>query len=160
MRFLFLIPGLVCLFLGAVFLLIFRMSRSKQETEEQRFTGRAWARLVDTGSKIERDPKERAHTVYFGIYEYDTADGQHVTSASEFCYGNEQGIPGTQGNMVQICYDPRKPADFALLEEQAVARSVWPTFRKTGIGLLILGLLLILAAAAVVSGAIKLFPDA
>ena len=155
MRFLLLIPGLACLFLGAVFLLVFRMSRNKQEEEEQRFTGRAWARLADTGSKSERDPDGRAHTVYFGIYEYDTADGQRVTSASEFCYGNEQDIPGTQGNMVKICYDPRKPTDYALPEEQAITLRIMPTVKKIGIWLMILGVLLTLAAAAVISGVIN-----
>ena len=156
MRFLLLIPGLACLFLGAVFLLVFRMSRNKQEEEEQRFTGRAWARLADTGSKSERDPDGRAHTVYFGIYEYDTADGQRVTSACEFCYGNEQDIPGTQGNMVKICYDPQKPADYALPEEQAITLRIMPKVKKNGIWLMILGVLLTLAAAAVISGVINL----
>ena len=94
--------------------------------------------------------------MYFGIYEYDTADGQRVTSASEFCYGNEQDIPGTQGNMVKICYDPRKPTDYALPEEQAITLRIMPTVKKIGIWLMILGVLLTLAAAAVISGVINL----
>ena len=159
MRFLSLIPGLTCLFLGGVFLLVSRSSRIRYETTEQRFTGRAWARLAGTDSRTERDIKNRAHTVYFGIYEYDTADGQHVSSVSEFGYHDEQCIPGTQGNMVKVCYDPRKPTDFALPEEQAVALSVWPIFKRIGIGLTILGVLLSLAAAAVILGFFNLFPD-
>ena len=159
MRFLFLISGLTCLFLGGVFLLVSRSSRIRYETTEQRFTGRAWARLAGTDSRTERDIKNRAHTVYFGIYEYDTADGQHVSSASEFGYHDEQCIPGTHGNMVKVCYDPRKPTDFALPEEQAVALSVWPIFKRIGIGLTILGVLLSLAAATVILGFFNLFPD-
>jgi hypothetical protein len=61
---------------------------------------------------------------------------------------------------VQVCYDPRNPTDFALPEEQALALTVWPKFQKTGIGLTVLGVLLILAAAAVIFGGFNPFPDA
>ena len=70
MRALYLIPGLVCLFLGAVFLLVFRSSRIRQETEEHSLTAQTWGRLAGTGNRINRNYENRARTVYFGIYEY------------------------------------------------------------------------------------------
>ena len=159
MRFLYLIPGLACLFIGGVFLLVFQKSRGGQEAKERRFTGRAWARLVDTESRTEHDINKRAHTVYYGVYAFDTADGQQVTSASDFGYHSERGIPGAQGNQVKICYDPQNPADFALPEEQAITADILPKLRKVGIGLTALGILLLLAAAAILLGLLPLLSE-
>lgn len=152
MRALYLIPGLVCLFLGTVFLLVFRTSRIRQETEEHSLTAQTWGRLAGTGNRINRNYENRARTVYFGIYEYDTADGQHISSAAGFCYSRPEDIPGTKGNMVKILYNPQKPVEFVLPEEQAVARTVWPIFRKIGIGLTALGVLLTVVAIAAMIG--------
>ena len=55
MRALYLIPGLVCLFLGGIFLLVYRSSRIKQETTNRDVTAQTWGRLVDTESKTERE---------------------------------------------------------------------------------------------------------
>ena len=127
MKALFFIPGVVCLFIGLVFVLVFRYRTNADEKTERSMIAQGWAKLVDTGSRLEYDYHNRARTVYFGIYEYDTADGQHISSASDFGYGN-------------------------LLEEQAVSKTVLPAFRKVGIILSVLGILLIAAAIAAVLG--------
>ena len=152
MRVLYLIPGLVCLFLGGVFLLFFRSSRNKQETIDREITAQTWGRLVDTESRTERDYENRTRTVYYGIYEYDTADGQHVSSAADYSYHTLQNVPGTQGNTVRVLYNPKKPDEFILPEEQAAFKAIWPKFKKTGIGLTVLGAVLTLAAVAAIFG--------
>ena len=45
MRALYLIPGLVCLFLGGIFLLVYRSSRIKQETTDRDVTAQTWGGL-------------------------------------------------------------------------------------------------------------------
>ena len=159
MRALYLIPGLVCLFLGGFFLLIYRSSRIKQETTDRDITAQTWGRLVDTESRTELDYKNRAHTVYYGIYEYETADGQHISSASGYSYHTLQDVPGTQGNAVKLLYNPKKPDEFILPEEQAAFKAIWPQFRKTGIGLTILGIVLTAAAVAALLGIFDLLFD-
>jgi hypothetical protein len=96
--------------------------------------------------------------VYYGVYEYDTVDGQHISSASGFGYGNPKAIPGTQGNMVKIRYNPNTPTEFVLLEEQAVSGTVLPSFRKVGIILSVLGILLTAAAVAAILGLFDSLP--
>ena len=147
-RGLFFVPGLVCLLLGCVFLLVHRYSKIKHEASENSLTGRTWAKLEDIGERIKRDYENRMRKVYYGVYEYNTADGQHISSASEFDYSNQEAIPGADGKMVNVRYNLNNPTEFALEEEQAVLASVWPKLRKTGIWLLVLGILLIASAAA------------
>lgn len=50
--------------------------------------------------------------------------------------------------MVKILYDPDKPTEFALAEERAISVSVWPTFKKVGIILMVIGVLLTALTAA------------
>ena len=152
MRALFFIPGLACLFIGVMFLLVYRHSSIADEASERSKVAQGWAKLVDTGSRLEYDYKNRSRTVHYGVYEYDTVDGQHISSASDFGYGNPKDIPGTQGNMVKIRYNPNNPTAFALPEEQAVSRTVLPAFRKVAIILTVLGVLLTAAAIAAISG--------
>ena len=152
MRALFFIPGLACLFIGVMFLLVYRHSSIADEASERSKVAQGWAKLADTGSRLEYNYENRSRTVYYGVYEYDTVDGQHISSASDFGYGNPKDIPGTQGNMVKIRYDPNNPTEFVLLEEQAVSRTVLPTLRKIGIILSVLGILLTAAAIAAISG--------
>ena len=152
----FLIPGVVCLFLGVVFLLVYRHSSTKAEASERNMTGRAWAKLADTGSRTEYDTKDRAHTVYFGIYEYDTADGQHVSAASDFGYCDTKDVPGVRGNLVKARYNPNNPAEFALEEEQEISKTVWPKFKKTGMLLTALGILFAAAAVAAMLGLFRI----
>jgi hypothetical protein len=152
MRALFFIPGVACLFIGIVFLLVFRLGSIEDERAEHSMIAQGWAKLVDTGRRLKYDYKNRSRTVYYGVYEYDTVDGQHISSASDFGYGNPKDIPGTQGNMVKIRYDPNNPTAFALPEEQAVSRTVLPAFRKVGIILTVLGVLLTAAAIAAILG--------
>ena len=151
MKALYLIPGLVCLLIGGTFLFLVRYSRIKQETADRNLKGKTWGKLVHTGSRSERD-YQATHTVFFGVYEYDTADGQHVSSASDFGYRRPDEVPGTQGNMVSILYNPDDPSEMALSEEQARAQSIMPQFRKTGITILILGILLTIVALAGILG--------
>ena len=148
MRGLFLLPGLVCLFLGVVFLLIFRHMRSRQEVMDRSIKAKTWGKLTDTGSRIERDYDNRTHTVHFGIYDYDTADGQHISSASDFCYTNPELIPGSGGDMVKILYDPDKPTEFVIPEERVISIGIWSSFKKAGIIMLVIGIPLTVAAAA------------
>ena len=106
---------------------------------------------------IKRDAAEIAdehngEVVYYGIYEYETADGQHISSASGYSYHTLQDVPGTQGNAVKLLYNPKKPDEFILPEEQAAFKAIWPQFRKTGIGLTVLGAVLTLAAVAALLG--------
>ena len=54
--------------------------------------------------------------------------------------------------MVKVRYNPKDPNEFVLLEEQAVSKTVLPAFRKVGIILSVLGILLIAAAIAAVLG--------
>ena len=152
MRALFFIPGIVCLFIGVVFLLVFRYRSIADEKSERSMNAQGWAKLVDTGSRLEYDYNNRARTVYFGVYEYDTADGQHISSASDFGYGNPKDVPGAQGNMVKARYNPKNPTEFGLLEEQAVSKTVLPVFRKVGIILSVIGILLTAAAIAAILG--------
>ena len=152
MRALYLIPGMVCLFLGGIFLLIFRSSRIKQQTMDHDLRAQTWGRLADTGSKTERDYENRLRTVYYGIYEYDTADGQHISSASQYSYHTPQDVPGTKGNMVKVLYNPKNPTEFILPEEKDAFQAIWPKFKKTGIGLTVLGIILTIAAVAAMLG--------
>ena len=152
MRALFFIPGVVCLFIGVVFVLVFRYRTIADEKSERSMIAQGWAKLVDTGSRLEYDYNNRARTVYYGVYEYDTADGQHISSASDFGYGNPKGIPGAQGNMVKVRYNPNNPTEFVLSEEQAVSKTVLPVFRKVGIILSVIGVLLTAAAIAAILG--------
>ena len=152
MRAFFFIPGVACLFIGVVFLLVFRYRTIEDERSERRLIAQGWAKLTDTGSRLEYNYENRSRTVYFGVYEYDTADGQHISSASDFGYGNPKDIPGTQGNMVKIRYNPKSPAEFVLTEEQALSKTVWPKFKEVGIRLTIIGLFLTAAAAALLLG--------
>ena len=153
MRALFLIPGLTCLLLGVVFLLVYRNGRARQEACDRSQTGEAWGRLTGTGERTEWDIDNRSRTVHYGIYEYDTADGQHISSASNFGYYSPEAVPGAQGKMVKLRYNPGNPSEFTLAEEKAVTVSVWPKFRKVGILLTVIGVLLTLAAAAAMLGA-------
>ena len=152
MRALYLIPGLVCLCLGGVFLLLYRHMCIRQEASDRSLTAQAWAKLVETGSRIEYNYDNRRETVYFGIYEFDAADGQHISSASDFGYLSPKDVPGTQGNMVKVFYNPNNPSEFALSEEQAVSKTIWPKFKKTGILLTVIGVLLTVAAIVVLLG--------
>ena len=81
---LWLIPGLVCMFLGAVFLLLFRYLCSQQEKKDRTIKAQTWGKLTGTGSRTEYDYKNRSRTVYYGIYEYQAADGRHYSAASGF----------------------------------------------------------------------------
>ena len=149
---LFFIPGIACLYIGVVFLRVFRVRGIEDERSARSMIAQGWAKLTDTGSRLEYDCKNRSRTVYYGVYEYDTVDGQHISSASDFGYGNPKDIPGTQGNMVKIRYNPLNPAEFVLLEEQAVSKTVLPSFRKVGIILSVLGILFSAAAIAAILG--------
>ena len=152
MRALFFIPGVACLFIGVFFLLVFRLRSIEDERSERSMIAQGWAKLVDTGSRLAYDYDNRSRTVYYGVYEYDTVNGQHISSASDFAYGNPNGIPGAQGNMVKIRYNPNSPTEFILLEEQVVSKAVLPSFRKVGIILLVLGILFSAAAIAAILG--------
>lgn len=152
MRALYFIPGLACLFIGVMFLLVYRRSIIADEASERSMNAQGWAKLADTGSRLEYNYENRSRTVYYGVYEYDTADGQHISSASDFGYGNPKDIPGTQGNMVKIRYNAKNPTEFALLEEQAVSRSVRPVLKRIGIWMTILGILLTATAVAAILG--------
>ena len=152
MSFLYLIPGFVCLFLGCIFLLLFRSKHSEQEKLDRSVTAQSWAKLTGTGSREEYDYDNRCHIVHFGIYEYDTADGQHISNASDFVYHDPEAIPGARGDLVKVQYNPNNPAEFALVEEQALAKTIWPKFKKTGIILTAVGILLTFAAIAAILG--------
>ena len=54
--------------------------------------------------------------------------------------------------MVKIHYNPKNPTEFALDEEQAISKTVWPKFRRVGILLTVLGILFTLAGVAVILG--------
>ena len=149
---LYLIPGLVCLFLGVVFLLLFRYLRGRQEQMDRTIKAQTWGKLTGTGSRTEYDYNNRARTVYYGIYEYEAADGRYYSAASDFGYCGPDSVPGTGGNMVKILYDPDKPTEFALAEERAISVSVWPTFKKVGIILMLIGVLLTAVTAAGLPG--------
>ena len=152
MRALFFIPGVVCLFIGVVFLLVFRYRSIAEEKSERSMIAQGWAKLVDTGSRLKYDYNNRSRTVNYGVYEYNTADGQYISSASDFGYGNPNDIPGAQGNMVKVRYNPNSPTEFVLLEEQAVSKTVLLSFRKIGIILSVLGILFSAAAIATILG--------
>ena len=152
MSWLYLIPGLICLLIGAGFLLIFRYSNTKEKELGHRVKAKAWAKLTDTGSRIEDEFNNRRRTVYFGIYEYDTDDGQHISSASAFGYTSPDIIPGAKGNMVNILYNPDKPSEFVLPEEQEHTASILPTIRKAGITFIVIGVPLTLLAVAGILG--------
>ena len=49
MKFLFLLPGLVCLLMGYVFLQLFRNRLRKEEASARNYTAKARARLVGNG---------------------------------------------------------------------------------------------------------------
>ena len=149
---LFFIPGAVCLLLGIIFLLVFRTLRIKEEKSDRSLKGEAWARLTDTKEKLEEDLDDKVRRVYFGIYEYDAADGQHISSTSDATYYDRKDIPGAQGNMIKIRYNPNDPAEFAIPEEQTASKSIWMKFRKIGIELIVLGVLLLTAATAGILG--------
>ena len=149
-----LFPGLVCLILGVVFLFVFRSSRLRQETMDRNFTSRAWAKLVNTETRTEYDYNNRARTVHYGIYEFDTAAGKHIKGASDFGYAVLEEVPG---GTVEICYNPDNPLEFYLPEEHTIAKATLPKFRKVGIRLTVLGILLTIAAIAFLAGAFDRF---
>ena len=49
---------------------------------------------------------------------------------------------------MKILYDPDRPTEFAVAEERAISVSVWPTFKKVGIILMVIGVLLTAVTAA------------
>ena len=153
MKVLYLIPGLICLLLGGIFLMVARQSRLELEAQDRDMTARAWGKLSDTGSRIERDINKMSHTRYFGIYEFDTADGRHVSVASKFGYHDPSVIPGANGDPVEILYDPQRPEAFVLPGEQAISRTVAPEFKSWGVKLTVIGLILTVAAIAAMLGA-------
>ncbi len=67
-------------------------------------------------------------TAGYGIYEYDNADGQHISSASDYSYHTLQDVSGTQGNTVKLLYNPKKPTEFILPEEQAAFKAIDPSY--------------------------------
>lgn len=152
MRALYLIPGLACLFIGSIFLLIYRRICDQQDASERSLTGQAWAKLVDTGSRSEYNYENRSKIVYFGVYEFDTADGQNIYAASSFGYYDPKDIPGTKGNMVKVRYNPGSPTEFAVLDEQAISDKVLPIFKRIGIFLTVLGVLLTVVAIVAMLG--------
>ena len=152
MRALYLIPGFACLFIGSIFLLIYQRICEQQDASERSLTGQAWAKLVDTGSRSEYNYENRSKIVYFGVYEFDTADGQNIYAASSFGYCDPKDIPGTKGNMVKVRYNPGNPTEFAVLDEQAVSDTVLPIFKRTGVFLAVLGVLLTVAAIIAMLG--------
>ena len=145
-----LFPGLVCLLLGVVFLLVFRGSRLRQEMMDRNFTSRTSAKLVDTETKTEYDYNNKASTRHYGIYEFDTAAGEHITAASDFGYAILEQVPG---ETVEIYYNPDNPTEFYLPEEHATTEATMPKFREVGIKLIVLGVLLTIAAIAFLAGA-------
>ena len=50
--------------------------------------------------------------------------------------------------MVKILYDPDRPTEFALAEERVISISISPTFKKVGIILTVIGVLLTTVTAA------------
>ena len=54
--------------------------------------------------------------------------------------------------MVKILYNPDRPTEIMLTEEQAVSVSIWPTFKKAGIILMVVGVLLTAVTAAGLPG--------
>ena len=60
--------------------------------------------------------------------------------------------------MVKIRYNAKNPTEFALLEEQAVSKTVLPSFRKVGIILSVLGILLTATAVAAILGLFDSLP--
>ena len=64
MRALFLIPGVVCLLLGGIFILVFRRSDILTRESERSMTAQSWAQLVEMGSRTEYNDENRSHTVY------------------------------------------------------------------------------------------------
>ena len=149
---LFLLPGGICLLLGIIFLLVSRKGQAGQEITDRLLAGEAWGRLTGTGQREEEDFDNIMRTMNFGIYEYDTADGQHISSASRASYTNLKDIPGIQGDMVKLRYDREHPAAFSLQEEQVFSRSFWPAFRKTGIRLTVIGVIVTAVTAAALLG--------
>ena len=145
-----LFPGFVCLILGFVFLFVFRNSRLRQETMDRNFTSRTWAKLVNTEARTEYDYNNRSRTVHYGIYEFDTVAGEHITGASDFGYAVLEKVPG---GTVEIYYNPDNPHEFYLPEEHAISKSTLPKFREVGIRLTVLGILLTIAAIAYLAGA-------
>lgn len=145
---LFLLPGLICVFLGVVFLLFYRSYSAKQGVADRNITAKTWGKLTITRAKEQWQTENRYHTVYFGVYEYDTEDGQHITSSSGQGYYNPDDIPGAGGKMVNILYNPNKPTEYVIPEEQTTAISVWSGFKKTGITFIVIGILLTVLAAA------------
>ncbi len=147
-----LIFGAVCVLLGIVFLLLFRYLRLREQTLEHSLRAQAWGRLTGTESRIERNYENRSHTVYYGVYEFETADGQQISGASDFGWYAPEKVPGAQGNAVKILYDPQKPTEFSLAEERAVSKTIWPKFRKVGVLLTVIGVLLTAAGVAAALG--------
>ena len=150
---LFLIPGAVCLLLGGVFILLFRYNRREQEDADRRMTMEAWGTLADIEERTEEGIDKQVFTRYYATYEYDTADKQHVSAATAFGYYSPEDVPGTQGELVKLLYDPNEPTKIGLPEERVESLSIWSKFRKGGIVLLVIGGILTAAAAAGLLGA-------
>ena len=64
MRALFFIPGVACLFIGVMFLLVYRRSIIADEASERSMNAQGWAKLVDTGSRLAYDYDNRSRTDY------------------------------------------------------------------------------------------------
>ena len=153
MKVLYLMPGLICLLLGGIFLFITHHGRLEQETQDRNMTARAWAKLSDAESRVERDLDHKSYTRYFGIYEFDIPDGRHISVASNFGYYDPKVIPGAGGDPVEILYNPKNPNEFAIPEEQTISRSVLPKLKSTGVTLTVIGAILTVAAIAAMLGA-------
>ena len=65
-----------------------------------------------------------------------------VRAENENGYGLARDVPGP---LVTILYNPNNPTEFFLPEEQASFQKSYPGLRRTGIALLVFGILLLVA---------------
>ena len=152
MSLLFLIFGLTLVGIGVVFIIAFRAAIRRQEEVAQKLTTEGFAVLSGTDTKTDTDIDDHSRTVYYGIYEYDTADGRHISSAANMTYGDPADIPGTKGDRVRILYNSDNPTDFVIPSEQIAVADIWPKLRTIGIGLLAGGVCLTVLAAVFAFG--------
>ncbi|MBR3317568.1 MAG: DUF3592 domain-containing protein [Atopobiaceae bacterium] len=137
----FLIFGVTLTLLGVTFLSItFFVARQRAGLEE-RCSASTEATLIDAVSRS-TEYSNRVHVTQHGIYAYQTMDGMEVRAENENGYGLARDVPGP---LVTILYNPNNPTEFFLPEEQASFQKSYPGLRRTGIALLVFGILLLVA---------------
>ena len=130
--------SLVCL-LGLIFFTAAIIMRTIMKKKQACYTGKIEGTVVENKLIRERDiginESSPSSMMYYAIVSYNV-NGKTCTYKS-----NIHGAKPLHkvGDIVTVCYNPKKPEEFFIKEEQYIAKRIQYIFGTIGIGLLIVG---------------------